>query len=60
MKTKYRIVSDRYAGYECQIWRWYWPFWVQMGFTNTHLSIEAAKRYIDSHAFVVNYKPNEK
>jgi len=60
MKTKYRIVSDRYLGYECQIWRWYWPFWVQMGFTNTHSSIEDAKRYIYWHAFVVNYKPNEK
>jgi hypothetical protein len=60
MKTKYRIVSDRYLGYECQIWRWYWPFWVQMGFTNTHSSIEDAKRYIDWYDFAANYKPNEK
>jgi hypothetical protein len=60
MKTKYRIVGDRYLGYECQIWRWYWPFWVQMGFTNTHSSIEDAKRYIDLYDFAANYKPNEK
>jgi hypothetical protein len=31
-----------------------------MGFTNTHSSIEDAKRYIDWHDFAVNYKPNEK
>jgi len=60
MKTKYRIIGDYYLGYKCQIWRWYWPFWVQMGDTNTHSSIEDAKRYIGLHAFVANYKPNEK
>lgn len=44
--TRHRIVTDNYAGYECQIWRVYWPFWVQMGFTNTRLSIGEARAYI--------------
>lgn len=52
-KTKYRIVTDNYAGYEVQVKRWWFPFWVQctMGGSNcnTHVSIEAAKRYIKSH-----------
>lgn len=47
---KFRIVSDSYAGYECQIWRIWWPFWVQMGFTNTHTTLEKAKE------FIANYK----
>ncbi len=47
---KFRIVSDSYSGYECQIWRIWWPFWVQMGFTNTHRTLEEAKK------FIANYK----
>ena len=43
---KYRIVKDTYAGYECQIWRLWWPFWCQMNFTNTHRTIEQAKDFI--------------
>jgi len=43
---KYRIVRDLYAGYECQVWCVYWPFWVQLDGTNTLSSIEEAKRYI--------------
>jgi hypothetical protein len=31
-----------------------------MGFTNTHSSIEDAKRYIDWYDFAANYKPNDK
>ena len=43
---KYRIVRDRYLGYECQVWRLWFPFWVQMDFTNTHSTIENAKEFI--------------
>lgn len=46
---KYRIVTDKYAGYEVQIWRWYWPFWVQLDIINTHTTIERAKKHIESH-----------
>lgn len=42
--AEYRIVTDRYNGYEVQSRRWWWPFWVQ-GHTNTHDSIAAAERY---------------
>lgn len=48
MKTKYRIVTDRHAGYECQVWRWYWPFWTQIKI-NTHSSLENAQRYIERY-----------
>ena len=50
MKTrKYRIVRDNYAGYECQIWRIWWPFWVQMGSSNTHGTLERAEEYIEKY-----------
>ena len=49
---KYRVVRDTYLGYECQIWRLWWPFWCQMGFTNTHISIEKAKEYIEKRGEV--------
>ena len=45
---RYRIVKDSYRGYECQKWRLWWPFWIQMGFVNTHETEEQAIEYIKS------------
>ena len=45
-RKKYRIVYDTYCGYECQVWRWWFPFWCEMGISNTHTDIESAKEYI--------------
>lgn len=42
---KLRIVSDNYCGYEVQVWRWWFPFWVEAGFTNTHATLEGAERW---------------
>ena len=53
MKRKYRIVKDNFCGYEAQQWRWYWPFWTQLGFVNTHTSIEDARAYIDGYSLIV-------
>lgn len=50
-KTKYRIVTDKYIGYEAQFKRWYWPFYMQIDRVNSHLTIEAAERMIESHKF---------
>jgi hypothetical protein len=45
--ARYRIVTDEYAGYEAQCWRWWWPFWTQCGpLGNTHFSVEEAENYI--------------
>lgn len=49
-KNKYRIVRDNYAGYEVQIKRWWFPFWIQVDF-NTHYSIECAESYARNHAY---------
>ena len=38
-KTKYRIVKDRYLGYEAQRKVWWFPFWVDFGLGNTHSSL---------------------
>jgi hypothetical protein len=43
---KYRIVKDDYCGYECQVWRLWFPFWLQMNGVNTHISLESAIDYI--------------
>lgn len=47
---KYRIVRDNYAGYEVQVWRWWFPFYIQCGdvdgICNTHMSLESAKEFI--------------
>ena len=49
---KYRIVRDNYNGYECQVWRLWLPFWFQMGWTNTHPTLEKAKEYINNRGEV--------
>ena len=45
-KKRYRIVTDRYLGYEVQVKNWWWPWWV-MPFTNTQHTIERAKELVD-------------
>ena len=50
---KYRIVQDSYAGYECQVWRIWFPFWVQMNLTNTHSTLERAINYIENPKKIV-------
>lgn len=43
---KLRIVNDNYSGYEVQIWRWYWPFWMMPGYSiNTFRSVSQAEEY---------------
>ena len=48
---KFRIVRDTYSGYEAQIWRPWFPFWIQMSTrtrgANTHSTIEAAEIFIN-------------
>lgn len=53
---KYRIVTDNYAGFEVQIKVWYWPFWRQLNFSNTHFSIEQASQYIEKDKKDRNFK----
>lgn len=42
---QFRIVTDDYLGYEVQHKRWWWPFWVEVGLSNTHYSAEDAKAW---------------
>jgi len=41
---KARIVTDMYVGYEVQVKRWYFPFWIQYKI-NSFPSIEEAEIY---------------
>jgi hypothetical protein len=45
-KTKYRVVRDAFAGYEVQFKYWWSPFWLQVGFSNSHSSLKEAKEFI--------------
>lgn len=57
---KWRIVTDEYLGYEVQ-YRWiFWPFWLQHDISNTHLTIESAKRQLEraKHKVVYTEAPN--
>jgi hypothetical protein len=59
-KTKYRIVTDNYLGYEVQFKKWWLPFWTQTWLPNTHPSIDEARQYIGKRVkFVVEeYNPH--
>lgn len=52
---EYRIVTDDFAGYEAQWRAWYWPFWTQIGFCNTHPSADAAEQFA-----ILTLKPKQK
>ena len=41
-KTKYRVVTDDFLGYEAQYRLWFFPFWQQLDGINTHPTIEEA------------------
>jgi hypothetical protein len=45
-KKRYRIVTDRYLGYEVQVKNWWWPLWY-MPVLNTNWTIEEAKQLVD-------------
>lgn len=54
VKNRYRIVTDKYLGYEAQIRRWWFPFWTQLHdergvCTNTHRSVASAEALIALH-----------
>lgn len=54
MKRCYRIVTDRFKGYEVQVRRWWFPFWIQCGngrlSVNTHYSLDEAEAFARKHA----------
>jgi hypothetical protein len=66
-KTRYRIVTDRYLGYEVQSRIWWFPFWIQCKddryyCTNTHPTIEKAKEFIERRIIksniIMEYNPH--
>lgn len=52
-KTQYRVVRDSYSGFEVQHRRWFWPFWFQTNYCNTHHSLEDAERFAKARAHQV-------
>lgn len=54
MKNEYRIVADKFLGFEVQVRFWWLPiFWIQCwdhGPTNTHHSADDAEAFAREHA----------
>ena len=48
-KTRYRIVTDSYRGYEAQIKPWWSPFYFQINGSNTKETIEESEKLINEH-----------
>lgn len=48
-KTKYRIVSDNFAGFEAQFKVWWFPFWLQCFGVNTRSTLESAIEVCKRH-----------
>ena len=46
----YRIRRDNFAGFEVQVWRWWFPIWVQLNCVNTHSSVEKAEAFLNNHS----------
>ena len=51
-KRQYRIVTDKWLGFEVQKRLWYYPFWFQIksirgGIVNTHSTINSAEKLIE-------------
>ena len=47
--SKFRIITDNFNGFEVQIKRWWFPFWVQCNYydlVNSFSSIKEAKDWI--------------
>jgi hypothetical protein len=52
--TEYRIVTDKYSGYQAQYRLWWWPLWLECSRNggwgvNTNASAFLAKKLIDQH-----------
>lgn len=61
---KYRIVADDYNGYECQCWRLWFPFWIQMteygSFCNSFRDLSSAKAFISNSKQIIWKHMNNK
>jgi len=53
-RTRYRIVLDRYGGYDAQYRLWWWPFWVQCYRVDAQRTLEDAKTLIRFHKKIGN------
>ena len=52
---RYRIIKDNYCGYEVQVWRIWFPIWLQSNYINTHNSLEKAKKHIEDLRNPIEY-----
>jgi hypothetical protein len=60
-RSCYRVVTDYYLGYEVQVRVkfLFWAWWKQVGFTNTHSSLEKAQKWIKDGCPKQKYQPKE-
>lgn len=49
-KTHYKIIRNPTYGYTVQMWRIWFPFWIDAGLWNVSQTYEEAERYAARHA----------
>jgi hypothetical protein len=56
MKNRYRVIRDKYSGFEAQVMHWWFPlYWFQINYCNTSRTLEMAKNFIEIHKGIVVY-----
>jgi hypothetical protein len=56
MKNRYRVIRDKYCGFEAQVMYGWFPFrWSQINYCNTSTTLEMAKNFIEIHKGIVVY-----
>lgn len=46
-KPKFRIIYNEYNQYTVQVYKWYFPFWIEAEYGNSFSTIKKAKKYIE-------------
>ena len=52
-KTKYRVITDNYNGFQSIKKVWFWPFWFRVIGSTTVTTKEEAKKAIDNDGVVI-------
>lgn len=47
--TKYRIVIDNYLGYQVEVWKVWFPIWLQLDGVNTFSSVTDATNFAEQY-----------
>lgn len=47
--ARYKIIQDSKGFYEAKVWRWWWPFWVDVEWITVYIYYNSAQKAIYNH-----------